>query len=169
MHKTTLSLLLLLPLLGIAKRPNIIFILTDDQGYGDVNAHGHPYLKTPHTNKLRDESVSFDNFYVSPSCSPTRAALLSGMHEFRTGVTHTIPPRQQLDEKVVCFPELLKQNGYRTGFVGKWHLGNAPGPSGQGFDWCSTNQAGPNAHFDAVFVRNRKENGNQRIPRGCIL
>ena len=156
MHKPTLFLLLLLPLLGIAKRPNIIFILTDDQGYGDVNAHGHPYLKTPHTNKLREESVSFDNFYVSPSCSPTRAALLSGMHEFRTGVTHTIPPRQQLDEKVVCFPELLKQNGYRTGFVGKWHLGNAPGPSGQGFDWCSTNQAGPNAHFDAVFVRNRK-------------
>ena len=67
-------------ILATSEKPNIIFILTDDQGYGDVNAHGHPYLKTPHTNKLRSQSVSFDNFYVSPSCSPTRAALLTGMH-----------------------------------------------------------------------------------------
>ena len=78
MQKPILALLFLLPLLGIAKRPNIIFILTDDQGYGDVNAHGHPYLKTPHTNKLREESVSFDNFYVQSILLPTRAALLSG-------------------------------------------------------------------------------------------
>ena len=103
MHKPILFLFLLIPLLGIAKRPNIIFILTDDQGYGDVNAHGHPYLKTPHTNKLREESVSFDNFYVSPSCSPTRAALLSGMHEFRTGVTHTIPPASNWMRKWFAF------------------------------------------------------------------
>ena len=77
-------------------KPNIILILTDDQGYGDVNAHGHPYLNTPHMNRFRSESVSFNSFYVSPSCSPTRAALLTGMHEFRSGVTHTISPRQEL-------------------------------------------------------------------------
>ena len=68
------------------------------------NAHGHPHLKTPHTNRLRSEGVSFDNFYVSPSCSPTRAALLTGMHEFRNGVTHTIVPRQELREVRFFFP-----------------------------------------------------------------
>ena len=136
-------------------KPNFIFILTDDQGYGDVNAHGHPYLKTPNINRLRSESVSFDNFYVSPSCSPTRAALLTGMHEFRNGVTHTIIPRQQLHESAVLVPELLKSVGYLSGFIGKWHLGNKPGPEKRGFDWCSTNQSGPLKHFDTTFVRNR--------------
>lgn len=140
----------------IANRPNIILILTDDQGYGDINAHGHPYLKTPHLNQFRNESVSFDNFYVSPSCSPTRAALLTGMHEFRSGVTHTIVPRQQLNKKAVIFPQLLQTNGYRTGFIGKWHLGNELGPEKRGFSWCSTNARGPHAHFDALFIRNGK-------------
>ncbi len=139
-----------------AKKPNFIFILTDDQGYGDLNAHGHPYLKTPHMNRLLEESVSFDNFYVSPSCSPTRAALLTGMHEFRSGVTHTIVPRQQLHKDAVILPELLKTAGYFSGFIGKWHLGSNPGPETRGFDWCSTNQAGPLEHFDTTFVRNRK-------------
>ena len=76
------------------KKPNVILILTDDQGYGDVNAHGHPYLKTPNINKFKSQSVSFENFYVSPSCSPTRAALLTGAHEFKNGVTHTINRKQ---------------------------------------------------------------------------
>lgn len=143
-------------ILAASEKPNIIFILTDDQGYGDVNAHGHPYLKTPHTNKMRSESVSFDNFYVSPSCSPTRAALLTGMHEFRSGVTHTIIPRQQLHKDAVLLPQLLKTGGYKTGFIGKWHLGNKPGPEKRGFDWCSTNVGGPLKHFDATFIRNKK-------------
>jgi len=80
------------------EQPNIIFILTDDQGYGDIQRHGHPYLKTPHLNRLHDESVRMDNFYVSPSCSPTRAALMTGMHEFRSGVTNTLIPREHLHE-----------------------------------------------------------------------
>ena len=151
-----LPFLLFCFILAASEKPNIIFILTDDQGYGDVNAHGHPYLKTPHTNKLRSESVSFDNFYVSPSCSPTRAALLTGMHEFRSGVTHTIIPRQQLHKDAVLLPQLLKTGGYKTGFIGKWHLGNKPGPEKRGFDWCSTNVGGPLKHFDATFIRNKK-------------
>jgi arylsulfatase A-like enzyme len=142
--------------LANANKPNIILILTDDQGYGDVNAHGHPYLKTPNINKLRSESVSFENFYVSPSCSPTRAALLTGLHEFRNGVTHTIAPRQQLHKDATLLPQLLKFNGYKNGFIGKWHLGNNPGPEKRGFDWCSTNIGGPHNHFDATFIRNRK-------------
>ena len=81
---------------GDGTGPNIIFILTDDQGYGDIARHGHPYLESPHMDQMHDESVRFDNFYVSPSCSPTRAALMTGMHEFRNGVTHTLIPREHL-------------------------------------------------------------------------
>jgi len=77
-------------------KPNILFILTDDQGYGDWSINGHPLLKTPNVDRLAKQSVRLENFYVSPSCSPTRAALLTGMHEFRSGVTHTQVPREEL-------------------------------------------------------------------------
>ena len=139
-------------------KPNIIFILTDDQGYGDLGRHGHPLLKTPHTDRLHDESVRFDNFYVSPSCSPTRAALMTGMHEFRNGVTHTLQPREHLNKEATILPQLLKTAGYRTAFIGKWHLGGGKGynPSDRGFDWSSTNAGGPNIHMDPVMIRNGK-------------
>ena len=146
------------PLRQARSRPNIIFILTDDQGYGDVGRHGHPLLKTPHLDRLHDESVRFDNFYVSPSCSPTRAALMTGMHEFRNGVTHTILPREHLYKDAVILPQLLKTAGYRTGFIGKWHLGGGKGysPNERGFDWTATNPNGPRKHFDPDIIRNGK-------------
>ena len=158
-----LLLLLLCVLCGLAaaadaRKPNIVFILTDDQGYGDVGKHGHPLLKTPNLDALHDQSVRFEQFYVSPSCSPTRAALLTGMHEFRNGVTHTTQPREHLNKDAVILPQLLKPAGYRAGFVGKWHLGGEGeyAPEKRGFEWCSTNVGGPNVHFDPVIVRNRK-------------
>lgn len=144
------------PAFAAPARPNIIFILTDDQGYGDLARHGHPLLKTPHTDRLHDESVRFDNFYVSPSCSPTRAALLTGMHEFRNGVTHTMNPREHLYLGATILPQLLGPAGYRNGFVGKWHLAAEKDydPCRRGFEWCSTNTQGPHEHFDPEFVVN---------------
>lgn len=139
-------------------RPNIVFILSDDQGYGDASIHGHPLLKTPNIDQLAMDGVRLDNFYVSPSCSPTRAALLTGIHEFRVGVTHTLQPREHLFADAVTLPSLMQSAGYATGFVGKWHLGNDPGyaPCDRGFDWCSTNQQGPRKHFDPTIIRNRQ-------------
>ena len=161
---TLLAALLLAPLAalhaagGAAKKPNIVFILTDDQGYGDVGRHGHPLLKTPNLDALHDQSVRFEKFYVSPSCSPTRAALMTGMHEFRNGVTHTTDPREHLNKDAVILPQLLKSAGYHTGFIGKWHLGNDGdyAPDKRGFDWTSFNMGAATVHFDPVIVRNRK-------------
>ena len=147
-------LLLCLALISSAayggQQPNIIFILTDDQGYGDLARHGHPLLKTPHTDRLHDESVRFDNFYVSPSCSPTRAALLTGMHEFRNGVTHTRAPREHLWKEATLLPEILKTAGYKTGMIGKWHLAwdDSYHPHQRGFDWTVQGAK----HFDPTLV-----------------
>jgi arylsulfatase A-like enzyme len=157
----TVGMTLAAPMTGLhaaepAAKPNIIFILTDDQGYGDLGRHGHPSLETPNLDRLYDGSVRFDNFYVSPSCSPTRAALMTGMHEFKNGVTHTLEPREHLYKEAVILPQLLKTAGYKTGFIGKWHLSDRPGyePSERGFDWCSSNKGGPREHFDPEMVRN---------------
>lgn len=122
---------------GIAgKRPNIIFILTDDQGYGDISAHGNPILKTPHLDRIHDEGVRFTDFHVSPTCAPTRAALLTGRHEFKNGITHTILERERMALDAVTLPEVLKAAGYTSGIFGKWHLGDedAYQPEKRGFD-----------------------------------
>lgn len=116
-------------------RPNLIFILTDDQGYGDLSAHGNPRLRTPNLDRLRAESARFADFHVSPTCAPTRAALLTGRHEFAVGVTHTILERERLAPGVVTLPEILARAGYATGIFGKWHLGDEPDrrPDRRGF------------------------------------
>lgn len=133
-------LFLAVPIAGAAgltgSRPNVIFILTDDQGYGDLSAHGNPVLKTPNLDRLRSESVRFSEFMVSPTCAPTRSALLTGRHEFRNGVTHTILERERLDPKAVTVAQVLKTAGYTTGLFGKWHLGDEADyrPVARGFD-----------------------------------
>jgi arylsulfatase A-like enzyme len=141
-----------IPLTAATSKPNIVFILTDDQGYGDLSAHGHPLLKTPNFDRLHAESVRFDNFYVSPSCSPTRAALMTGMHEFRNGVTHTRNPRHQLWKEAVTLPQLLQKSGYRTALIGKWHLGGGGyQPKDCGFDLYARTQGDL---FSGIVLRN---------------
>jgi arylsulfatase A-like enzyme len=117
-------------------QPNIILVLTDDQGYGDIAAHGNPVIKTPSLDRLFDESVRFTDFQVSPTCAPTRTALMTGKHEFRSGVTHTIFERERMSLKSTTIAQVLKSAGYKTGIFGKWHLGDAEPyqPQNRGFD-----------------------------------
>jgi arylsulfatase A-like enzyme len=125
--------------------PNILFILTDDQGYADVGRHGNPVLETPHLDALHVQSVRFTDFCVSSSCSPTRAALLTGRYNLRVGVTHTIAPRCRPTLDAELLPQILKQAGYTTACIGKWHLGetDAHSPGQRGFDYV----AGKAAHY----------------------
>ena len=123
------------PLAG--RRPNIIYVMTDDQGYGDVAAHGNHVIQTPNLDRLRGQSVRLTEFHVSPTCAPTRAALLTGRHEFRSGVTHTIFERERLALDAVTLPQLLRRTAnYTTGIFGKWHLGDEDEyqPGRRGFD-----------------------------------
>jgi arylsulfatase len=112
------------PLAG--RRPNIILIITDDQGWADLSCHGNPILKTPNLDRLHREGARFTDFQVSPTCAPTRSALLTGRHEFRNGITHTIEERERLAPDAVTLADTLKAAGYATGIFGKWHLGDQP-------------------------------------------
>ncbi len=105
-------------------RPNIILVITDDQGYGPVGRHGHPWIRTPNLDKLYDSSLRFTRFLVSPTCSPTRAALMTGRHPMRNGITHTILERERMTLDAVTLPQVLKRSGYASGIFGKWHLGD---------------------------------------------
>jgi arylsulfatase A-like enzyme len=105
-------------------RPNIVLVITDDQGYGELACHGNPIIKTPNLDKLHAESTRFTAFHVSPTCAPTRASLLTGRHEFRSGVTHTVLQRERLALDAVTLAEVLSKAGYQTGIFGKWHLGD---------------------------------------------
>lgn len=117
-------------------RPNILWIVSDDQGYGDLSALGHPVLRTPQLDRLKRESVWLRNFYVAPLCAPTRAGLLTGRHNFRTGVWDTWASRSNLAADETTIAEHLRRGGYATAQFGKWHLGeNYPfRPTDQGFE-----------------------------------
>ena len=105
-------------------RPNVILIMTDDQGYGDMSCHGNKILQTPQLDRLHDQSIRLTNFHVDPTCSPTRAALMTGRYSSRTGVWHTIMGRSLLRQDETTMAEVFAANGYRTGIFGKWHLGD---------------------------------------------
>ena len=151
-------------------KPNIILVITDDQGYGPVGRHGHPWLRTPHLNELHDTSVRFTRFLVSPTCAPTRSAIMTGRHPMKNGVTHTILERERMTLDATILPQILKTAGYTSGIFGKWHLGDeepyqphnrgfdeafihGAGGIGQAYD-CSCADAPNNSYFDPVVRHN---------------
>ena len=116
-------------------RPNVILIITDDQGYGDLGFHGNPDISTPNIDKLAERSVRFSNFYVCPVCAPTRSGIMTGRYHPRTGVYDTYNGGAIMATEETTIAEILSENGYTTGIFGKWHLGdNYPfRPHDQGF------------------------------------
>ena len=105
-------------------RPNVILVLTDDQGYGDLGCHGNPVVRTPNLDRLHSDSVRLTDFHVDPMCSPTRAALMTGRYSARTGVWSTLRGRYMLRRDEVTMADRFGASGYRTGIFGKWHLGD---------------------------------------------
>ena len=118
------------------ERPNVVFVLTDDQGYGDLSCHGNPIVKTPHIDALASVSVRLTDYHVGPTCAPTRAGLLTGHYANSTGVWRTSGGRSLLRANEVSMADYFRRNGYATGIFGKWHLGdNAPyRPQDRGFE-----------------------------------
>ncbi len=154
-------------------RPNIILIMTDDQGKGEVNVLGNKILKTPNMDNIYNQSVRFTAFQVSPTCAPTRSAIMTGRHEFMNGVTHTILERERMTLQATTLAQSLTTAGYATGIFGKWHLGDedeyqphkrgfqeafihGAGGIGQAYD-SSCADAPPNQkskYFDSVIRHN---------------
>lgn len=151
-------------------RPNIVLVMTDDQGYAQMGAHGHPWLQTPHLDRLHEGSTRFTAFQVSPTCAPTRSALMTGRFPFKNGVSHTILERERLTLKATTVAQLLSQAGYQTGIFGKWHLGDeaeyqpekrgfnevfvhGAGGIGQAYDSSCADAPG-NSYFDPVIRHN---------------
>jgi arylsulfatase A-like enzyme len=142
--------------IGATARPNVLLILTDDQGYGDLGVHGNPDVATPNLDRFARDSVQFDRFFVSSVCAPTRASLLTGRWWLRTGVCGVTRGHEVMRASEVTIAETLRAAGYRTGLFGKWHNGEQYPltPTGQGFDEFLGFMAGHwNNYFDAELTR----------------
>jgi len=149
------------------KQPNVVLVITDDQGYGDLACHGNSIIETPNMDRLHQQSTRLTNFHVDPTCSPTRAALMTGRYSHRVGVWHTIMGRSFLRHDEVTMADVFRNSGYRTGIFGKWHLGgNYPHrPIDRGFDqWVGHGHAGTgttsdywgNDKMNDTYLRNGK-------------
>ena len=166
--------LFLLGLSGFSQsRPNVILIITDDQGYGDLGITGNPHVRTPTIDQLARESIQLTNFYVSPVCAPTRSSLMTGRYSLRTGVHDTYNGGAIMATGEVTIAEMLGQANYQSGIFGKWHLGdNYPSrPQDQGFNESVIHLAGgigqvgdvtnyfqgDSSYFDPVLWHNGKQ------------
>jgi arylsulfatase A-like enzyme len=107
-----------------AKRPNVVLVMSDDQGYGDLGVHGNPIIRTPNIDGMAAKSAVLTQFYVSPVCTPTRSCLMTGRYNYRTRAIDTFRGRAMMDTSEVTIAEMLRGAGYATGIFGKWHLGD---------------------------------------------
>ncbi|MEM7811264.1 MAG: arylsulfatase [Planctomycetota bacterium] len=151
-----------------ATRPNVVVFLTDDQGWGDLSVHGNTALDTPNIDRLARSGASFDRFYVSPVCSPTRAEFLTGRHHVRCGVYSTSAGGERLNADEVTIADLFRDAGYRTAAFGKWHSGMQYPyhPNARGFEdfygFCS-------GHWGDYFDPPLEHNGEPVRGRGYIV
>ena len=152
---------------GAPDGPNVIIVMTDDQGYGDFGFHGNPLIETPNLDAMASRSARMTSFYVSPVCTPTRANLMTGRYNHRTRAIDTWKGRAMLDPEEVTIAEIMRGAGYRTGIFGKWHLGdNYPVRAiDQGFGEALVHRSGglaqsadhvdaPNRYTDAILWHN---------------
>ncbi|MBM3748079.1 MAG: arylsulfatase [Acidobacteria bacterium] len=149
-----------------ARRPNVVLIITDDQGWGDLSIHGNPHLRTPNLDRIAHQGAQLTQFHVMPVCSPTRSCLMTGRYNYRTGVVDTFLGRSMMHADEVTLAEMLGAAGYRTGIFGKWHLGdNYPmRPIDQGFHEAVVHKGGGlgqpsdfpggGSYFDPILLRN---------------
>ena len=140
-------------------RPNVLLIISDDQGYGDLSLHGNPHVRTPNLDRLATNGIQFERFFVSPVCAPTRASLLTGRYSLRTGARHVTRGEETMRSEEVTIAEALRGAGYRNGYFGKWHNGEhfPYTPQGQGFDeQFGFNLGHWNNYFDTTLERNAK-------------
>lgn len=151
-------------------KPNIILVMTDDQGMGDLSCMGNEVVRTPYIDQFYEKATRFTDFQVSPTCAPTRAAIMSGCPPFKVGVSHTIFQRERMAPGVITLPQTLKSAGYATGLFGKWHLGDEEEylPMNRGFDEVLMHGSGgigqvnlgdfppnkENVYFDNVLLHN---------------
>lgn len=148
-------------------RPNIVFILTDDQGWGDLSIHGNANVETPNIDRLAKRGARFSRFYVAPLCAPTRAGLLTGRYHYRTGVYGVSNSKEFLNLDEVTFADLFKKSGYVTGCFGKWHNGSQYPyhPNGRGFDEFYGFLSG---HYANYFNTTLDHNGETVRSKGYI-
>ncbi|HAK97144.1 MAG TPA: hypothetical protein DCM87_19685, partial [Planctomycetes bacterium] len=148
-----------------AARPNVIVVITDDQGYGELSSHGNPVLRTPHLDRLRSESVRFADFHAAPMCTPTRGQLMTGRDALRNGAMNVSSGRTLLRRGIPTMADLFAASGWRTGLFGKWHLGDAYPyrPQDRGFHesiWFPSSHIGSlpdaweNDYFDDTYIHN---------------
>ena len=152
-----------------AARPNVLLIMTDDQGWGDFGFHGNPHLKTPHLDRLAGQSIELTQFYVSPVCSPTRASLMTGRYNYRTGAIDTYLGRSTMAADETTLAEMFAAAGYRTGIFGKWHLGDnypsrADRPRVSPSRWCiaaAASASRPTRRATVISIPSLLHNGRE--------
>lgn len=163
----SIFLLVCISLSAQNSKPNVIIVMTDDQGFGELSRHGNPVVKTPHLDKFGNESLRFVDFHVAPMCTPTRGQLLTGLDAARNGAINVSSGRALMRPELKTMANIFKDNNYRTGIFGKWHLGdNFPfRPEDRGFDeaiWFPSSHIGSvpdfwgNDYFDDTYIHNTK-------------